>query len=78
MIHLDFYLHIQVFSHLFYLQLDEDVNEVHFALNVESCIEDSCFSEAALKLEKMLKFENPEMGQNIIDTTKKIRRLKWI
>ncbi|RDX83576.1 Methyltransferase-like protein 13, partial [Mucuna pruriens] len=66
----------KVFSHLFCLQLDEDVNEVHFALKSESCIEDSCFSEASLKLDKLLKFKHPEIGQNIISATKKIRRLK--
>ncbi|KAG4398785.1 hypothetical protein GLYMA_08G111100v4 [Glycine max] len=66
----------KVFSHLFCLQLDEDVNEVHFALKSESCIEDSCFSEASLKLDKLLEFKHPEIGQNIINATKKIRRLK--
>ncbi|XP_054805019.1 uncharacterized protein LOC129308061 isoform X2 [Prosopis cineraria] len=66
----------EVFSHLFCLQLDEDVNELHFALNTESCIEDSEFSDAALKLEQLLKFENPEMRKNVIDATGKIRRLK--
>ncbi|XP_061372996.1 uncharacterized protein LOC133315400 isoform X1 [Gastrolobium bilobum] len=65
-----------VFSHLFCLQLDEDVNEVHFALKSESCIEDSCFSEASHKLDKLLNFKHPEIGQNIINATKKIRRLK--
>ncbi|KAH1236770.1 Methyltransferase-like protein 13 [Glycine max] len=65
----------KVFSHLFCLQLDEDVNEVHFALKSESCIEDSCFSEASLKLDKLLEFKHPEIGQNIINATKKIRRL---
>ncbi|KAK7359281.1 hypothetical protein VNO77_01234 [Canavalia gladiata] len=66
----------KVFSHLFCLQLDEDVNEVHFALKSDSCIEDSCFSEASLKLDKLFKFKHPEIGQNIINATKKIRRLK--
>ncbi|RZC12596.1 Methyltransferase-like protein 13 isoform C [Glycine soja] len=66
----------KVFSHLFCLQLDEDVNEVHFALKSESCIEDSCFSEASLKLHKLLEFKHPEIGQNIINATKKIRHLK--
>ncbi|KAK7247088.1 hypothetical protein RIF29_41965 [Crotalaria pallida] len=66
----------KVFSHLYCLQLDEDVNEVHFALKSESCIEDSGFSEASLKLDKLLKFKHPEIGQNIISSTKKIRRLK--
>ncbi|XP_014508535.1 methyltransferase-like protein 13 isoform X1 [Vigna radiata var. radiata] len=66
----------KVFSHLFCLQLDEDVNEVHFALKSESCIEDNCFSEASIKLHKLLEFKHPEIGQNIINATKKIRRLK--
>ncbi|KAI9075741.1 hypothetical protein K1719_042227 [Acacia pycnantha] len=66
----------EVFSHLFCLQLDEDVNEVHFALNTEFCIEDSHFSDAAIKLEQLLMFENPEMHKNVIDATGKIRRLK--
>ncbi|TKY59979.1 Methyltransferase protein 13 [Spatholobus suberectus] len=66
----------KVFRHLFCLQLDEDVNEVHFALKSESCIEDNSFSEASLKLDKLLKFKHPEIGQNIINATKKIRRLK--
>ncbi|KAK2384215.1 eEF1A lysine and N-terminal methyltransferase [Trifolium repens] len=66
----------KVFSHLFCLQHDEDVNEIHFALKSESCIEDHCFSEASLKLDKLLKFDHPEIGQKIINATKKIKRLK--
>ncbi|XP_045821203.1 eEF1A lysine and N-terminal methyltransferase [Trifolium pratense] len=66
----------KVFSHLFCLQHDEDVNEIHFALKSESCIEDHCFSEATLKLDKLLKFDHPEIGQKIINATKKIKRLK--
>ncbi|KAK8470767.1 hypothetical protein PHAVU_003G050000 [Phaseolus vulgaris] len=66
----------KVFSHLFCLQLDEDVNEVHFALKSETCIDDNCFSEASIKLDKLLEFKHPEIGQNIINASKKIRRLK--
>ncbi|XP_058731713.1 uncharacterized protein LOC131603429 isoform X2 [Vicia villosa] len=66
----------KVFSHVFCLQFDEDVNEIHFALKSESCIEDNSFSEASLKLEKLLKFNHPEIGQKIINATKNIRRLK--
>ncbi|WJX53121.1 hypothetical protein P8452_39152 [Trifolium repens] len=66
----------KVFSHLFCLQHDEDVNEIHFALKSESCFEDHCSSEASLKLDKLLKFDHPEIGQKIINATKKIRRLK--
>lgn len=65
-----------VFSHLFSLQLEEDVNEVIFGLCSASCIEEVCFPEAALQLEKLLKLEHPEISQSIINTTKKLRHLK--
>ncbi|GAB4844076.1 hypothetical protein Ancab_014040 [Ancistrocladus abbreviatus] len=65
-----------VFSHLYCLQLEEDVNEVLFALNSSPCIEEDDFSEAAIRLEKMLKLDHPERSRRIIDATKKIRRLK--
>lgn len=65
-----------VFSHLFCLQLEEEVNEVLFALRSESCIGEGCFPEAALKLGKLLKFKHPEMSQRILDGTKKVRYLK--
>ncbi|CAN6722656.1 unnamed protein product [Malus baccata var. baccata] len=65
-----------VFSHLFSLQLEEDVNEVIFGLCSASCIDDVCFPEAALQLEKLLKLEHPEISQSIINTTKKLRHLK--
>lgn len=65
-----------VFSHLFCLQLEEDVNEVLFALRSESCIKEDCFPEAAHKLEKLLKLKHPEMSQSIADATKKVRCLK--
>lgn len=65
-----------VFSHLFSLQLEEDVNEVIFGLCSASCIEEVSFPEAALQLEKLLKLEHPEISQSIINTTKKLRHLK--
>lgn len=65
----------KVFSHIFCLQFDEDVNEIHFALKSASPIKDHCFSEASLKLNKLLKFNHPEIGQKIINATKQIRRL---
>ncbi|KAL2343358.1 hypothetical protein Fmac_004643 [Flemingia macrophylla] len=68
----------KVFSHLFCLKFDEDVNEIHFALKSESCVGDNCFSEASLKLDKLLKFKHPEIGQNIVSATKRIRRLKHV
>lgn len=67
---------IQVFNHLFFLQLEEDVNEVIFALSSETCIEEDCFTEAAGQLEKLFKIKHPEINQSVLNTTKKIRRLK--
>lgn len=67
---------VQVFSHLFSLQLEEDVNEVLFAVPSELCVKEEFFDEAALKLEKLLNLKHPEMKQSIIDATKKIRCLK--
>ena len=69
---------LQVFSHLFCLQLEEDVNEVIFGLCSASCIKEDSFPEAALQLEKLLKLEHPEISQSIINTTKKLRQLKWL
>ncbi|KAK2644013.1 hypothetical protein Ddye_019208 [Dipteronia dyeriana] len=64
-----------IFSHLFCLQLEEDVNLVLFGLCSESCITDDCFPTAAIQLEKLLKFDRPEISQSILDATKKIRCL---
>uniref|UniRef100_A0A2P2L382 Methyltransferase-like protein 13 n=1 Tax=Rhizophora mucronata TaxID=61149 RepID=A0A2P2L382_RHIMU len=66
----------KVFSHLFGLQLETDVNVVLFGLCSESCIQNDCFPEAAIQLTKLLKFRLPEIEQSIIDTTKKIKCLK--
>ncbi|XP_015887230.2 uncharacterized protein LOC107422309 isoform X1 [Ziziphus jujuba] len=66
----------EVFDHLFRLQLEEDVNEVIFALCSESSVKEDCFTEAACKLEKLLKLKHPEISRSVIDTTKKIRCLK--
>lgn len=74
-----------VFSHLFCLQLEEDVNEVMFALRTEDCIKEERFGEAAVELEKLLsrdrndlpeKSKPPEMSQIIRDSTEKIKCLK--
>lgn len=66
-----------VFSQLFYLELEEDINKVLFALPTEACVaEEECLSEvAAVQLEKLLKLTYPERGPNIIETAKKIERL---
>ncbi|XP_044500497.1 eEF1A lysine and N-terminal methyltransferase [Mangifera indica] len=66
----------KVFSHLFCLQLEEDVNMVLFGLCSESCIKDDCLTEAATQLEKLFNFERPEISQSIIESAKKIRCLK--
>ncbi|KAL0548017.1 hypothetical protein IC582_012456 [Cucumis melo] len=66
-----------VFNHLFSLQLEEDVNEVLFALPSDLGIkEDHLFNEASLQLEKLLNLKHLEMRQSIVDATKKIRCLK--
>lgn len=72
---------LQVFSHLFCLQLEEDVNEVLFALGTDDCIKEECFAEAAVKLAKVLpnlpgEYEPSEMRRIIGDSTEKIKRLK--
>ncbi|XP_021745567.1 methyltransferase-like protein 13 [Chenopodium quinoa] len=64
-----------VFSHLYCLQLEGDVNEVVFAANSNMCVMDNSISEAALQFQKLLKFENPERSQGIVDMAKQIKRL---
>lgn len=66
----------QVFNHLFSLQLEEDVNEVVFALCSESSIKEDCFPEAASQLDKLLRWRHPEMGQTVMEASKKITRVK--
>ncbi|XP_043722244.1 eEF1A lysine and N-terminal methyltransferase isoform X2 [Telopea speciosissima] len=65
-----------VFTHLFSLQLEEDVNEVLFALTTETCVKEEFYPEAASQLQKLLNFTHPERGQSIIDTTKNIKCMK--
>lgn len=64
----------RVFNKLFFLQLEEDVNEVIFGLNSEDGT-DFCSPEAYNQLEKLLNVKHPEMKQNIIDSAKKIKHL---
>ncbi|KAK3008284.1 hypothetical protein RJ639_015352 [Escallonia herrerae] len=61
-----------VFSNLFSLRLEKDVNEVVFAVNKN--IEEVTFQKASHQLEKLLKIEPGERRQNIIDVAKKIKR----
>uniref|UniRef100_A0A7C9A2R3 Methyltransferase type 11 domain-containing protein n=1 Tax=Opuntia streptacantha TaxID=393608 RepID=A0A7C9A2R3_OPUST len=64
-----------VFGHLFCLQLEEDVNEVLFAMKSDTCFEEN-ISQAVAELEKILQFEHPERIQSILKTAEKIKRLK--
>ncbi|KAL8125775.1 hypothetical protein AgCh_013161 [Apium graveolens] len=66
----------KVFGKLFSLQLEEDVNEVIFALKTKDCIKEDGFPEASQQLGKLLKLKHPELLQNITDVVKKIKHLK--
>ncbi|XP_022761871.1 methyltransferase-like protein 13 isoform X1 [Durio zibethinus] len=66
----------EVFSHLFCLQLEGEVNLVLFGLCSDSYIEEDCIPEATLRLEKLLKSKHPEISQSITDAAKKLRCLK--
>ncbi|KNA23972.1 hypothetical protein SOVF_019750, partial [Spinacia oleracea] len=65
-----------VFSHLYCLQLEGDVNEVVFAANSNTRVMDENISEAAIQFQKLLKFDNPQRSQGIVDMAKQIKRLK--
>ncbi|KAL8258500.1 hypothetical protein R6Q59_026453 [Mikania micrantha] len=60
-----------VFSKLFSLQLEEDVNEVIFALNSEGRIS----SESYNQLQKLLNVQNHDMKTSIFDSANKIKSL---
>lgn len=64
----------QVFCKLFSLQIEEDVNEVIFALNSESNI-DFTSPEASDQLQKLLNVKHLEVNKSILDSAKKIIRL---
>ncbi|KAI3518520.1 hypothetical protein L1887_07325 [Cichorium endivia] len=63
-----------LFGKLFSLQLEEDVNEVIFALNSEGPT-DFNSPETYNQLQKLLNVKNPEMNTSIIDSAKKIKPL---
>lgn len=64
-----------VFTNLFYLQLEEDVNVVIFALNTEASFEDDCFPQVSDKLSRLLKLEQG-LREQILDDASKIKRLR--
>ncbi|OMO88574.1 Methyltransferase type 11 [Corchorus olitorius] len=66
----------EVFSHLYCLQLEEEVNLVIFGFCSDTCIKEDCILEATDRLEKLLKSKHPEIGQSIIDTAKKLKCIK--
>lgn len=66
---------LQMFHHLFHLELEEDLNEVVFALKTESCIPENRFPEAVDQLSKLLNLEQSRFGKPIIDAAKKIKRI---
>ena len=64
-----------MFTHVFYLQLEEDVNIVIFALNTEAGFEDDCFHQAPDTLSRLLKLEQGLRDQ-ILDDARKIKRMR--
>ncbi|KAL4578447.1 hypothetical protein LXL04_014570 [Taraxacum kok-saghyz] len=63
-----------VFGKLFCLELEEDVNEVIFAVNSEGNT-DLKSPEAYNQFQKLLNVKNPEMNKSIIDSANKIKVL---
>ncbi|KZV48453.1 methyltransferase-like protein 13-like [Dorcoceras hygrometricum] len=64
-----------VFSNLYTLQLEEDVNEVIFALKSDTPVEDDKLSDVFLVLARLLELEKQEWSQSIVDASKLIKRL---
>ncbi|XP_022138562.1 methyltransferase-like protein 13 [Momordica charantia] len=62
-----------VFGQIFGLQLEEDGNEVLFALPSTVAVNEDCLSQATVQ--KFLEFKYPEIGHIIVDTVMKIRPL---
>ncbi|KAF9626121.1 hypothetical protein IFM89_030968 [Coptis chinensis] len=65
-----------VFNDLYCLQLEEDVNEVIFALPMALSVNEASSPDATLQLQKLLKLTHAERGQTILDSIKKIDCLK--
>ncbi|XP_076943336.1 uncharacterized protein LOC143613546 [Bidens hawaiensis] len=60
-----------VFGKLFSLQLEEDVNEIIFAVKSEGCTSPERYNQ----LQKLLNIKHPEIYTSIIDYAKKIKSL---
>ncbi|KAL6580735.1 hypothetical protein OROMI_006658 [Orobanche minor] len=65
-----------MFSNLFSLKLEEDVNEVIFALKMDSLIEEDQLPEACNALATLLELEKQVWSQRIIDASKLIKPLR--
>ncbi|XP_073128058.1 uncharacterized protein [Henckelia pumila] len=65
----------KVFRNLYTLQLEEDVNEVLFALKGDTPVEEDKLSDAFGVLARLLELEKQEWSQSIIDASKLIKRL---
>ncbi|VFQ79255.1 unnamed protein product [Cuscuta campestris] len=65
-----------IFKAIFHLELEEDVNEVVFALKTESSISEEGFPGACDQLLKLMGMEESEFGRPIIDASKKIKRIQ--
>lgn len=62
-----------MFDHLHSLELEEDVNEVLFA--TPSPAEETS-PDAAARFQELLKLDRPERGEPILESARRIRRLK--
>ncbi|KAL3506430.1 hypothetical protein ACH5RR_031812 [Cinchona calisaya] len=65
-----------VFANLFYLQLEEDLNVVIFALNTEAYFEYDRLPQSCNELARLLKLEKEGLRDQIIDDASKIKRLR--
>ncbi|XP_047316426.1 eEF1A lysine and N-terminal methyltransferase [Impatiens glandulifera] len=66
----------KIFKHLFCIQLDEDVNEVLFAINSEEeDVTEDRLEKASARMQELLNIENEEISQTIIEAAQKIKRL---
>ncbi|CAH9120890.1 unnamed protein product [Cuscuta epithymum] len=66
-----------IFNHIFHLELEEDVNEVVFALKTENCISEDCLPGACdEQLLTLLRMEESNFAQPIIDVSKKIKKIQ--
>lgn len=65
---------LQVFSNIFCLKIEEDVNEVLFALKTDFAIEEQQLSEARNAVARYSE-EAKEWGEKVVDLSKSIELL---